>query len=256
MEQKITQRPIGRTITTLAITIASVFSTFPTYASEPDQPVSGVESVISGLDREQKQAIAKAREEQARRGYSKQEEAAIDLAIKKVNEKTPVSRDTAANLKIRSIKWPDSSLGCAEPGVDYLQKVTPGYLVSFKVDEKFYSVNIGDNRAIVCDRINDFMLERKKRADSVISAHRNARLDLAEKLMVDPELVKTSKIQIETWTDSSLGCPQPGQQYKAGPIEGLKINMTCRDRKYEYRIPLEGGEFISCTEIVSCHETE
>lgn len=256
MKLKTTQRPIGRTITTLAITIASVLSTLPTYASETDPPVSGLESVITGLDKEQEQAITNAREEQAKMGYSKQEEAAIDLAISKVNERVPVSREALTNLRIRSIQWPDSSLGCAEPGVEYLQKVVKGYLINFKVDEEFYSVNVGDSRAIVCDSINDFMLERKQRADSVMHAHRTARLDLAEKLMVDPELVKMSKIKVETWADSSLGCPQPGQQYKAGPIEGLKINMTCRDKKYEYRVPLDGGEFISCTEIVSCHETE
>jgi hypothetical protein len=256
MKLKTTQRPIGRAIATLAFTITSVLSVLPSYASEPDKPASGLESVITGLDTEQEQAIAKAREEQAKTGYSKQEEAAINLAVSKVSERVPVSREALTNLRIRSIQWPDSSLGCAEPGVEYLQKVVQGYLVNFKFDEEFYTVNVGDGRALICDRVNEFLLERKQRADSVIHAHRTARLDLAEKLMVDPEVVKVNKIKVETWADSSLGCPQPGQQYIAGPIEGLKINMTCRDKTYEYRVPLEGGEFISCKEIISCHETE
>lgn len=256
MKPKITERPIERVITTLTVTISLAIASLPSYASEPKPPESGQENPISGLAKEQEQAVAKAREEQAKMGYSKQEDVAIDLAISKVNEKTPVSRDTVTNIRIRSIDWPDSSLGCPEPGAEYLQKVTPGYLVNFKAGENIHTVNIGDNRAVICERINDFMLERKKRGDSVLRAHREARLDLAKKLNVDPEVVKISKIKVETWPDSSLGCPQSDQQYKEGPIEGLKINMTCRDRQYEYRIPLEGGEFISCKEIISCHETE
>ena len=253
--QKI-DRPFRRRSSLLAIAMASALVTNPAFASEPESTKGELDSVMMGLNKEQKQKVVKAREEQAKIGYSKEEEAAINLAISKVNERTPVSREELTNLRIRSIQWPDSSLGCAEPGVEYLQKVVQGYLVNYNVAEEFYSVNVGDGRAIVCDRVNDFMLERKQRADSVIRSHRTARLDLAEKLMVDPELVKMNKIKVETWADSSLGCPQPGQQYKAGPIEGLKINMTCRDKKYEYRVPLEGGEFISCTEIISCHETE
>jgi hypothetical protein len=100
------------------------------------------------------------------------------------------------------------------------------------------------------------MLERKKRADAVMKAHNAARLDLAERLNVDPTLVKVRQIQIESWPDSSLGCPHSDKQYEEGPIDGLKISMSCRDKQYEYRVPLEDGDFIVCEEIVSCHETE
>lgn len=256
MKLKITERPFGRVITTLTITISLTLAVLTSYASESKPPLSGLENPISGLDKEQEQAVAKAREEQAKMGYSKQEEAAIDLAISKVNEKIPVSRDTISNIRIRSIQWPDSSLGCAEPGVEYPQVVTPGYLVNFKADEKIYTINIGGNRAIICDRINDFMLERKKRADLVLGASRAARLDLAEKLMVDPKLVKIIKIKPETWSDSNLGCPHSDHPNREGPIEGLRINMTCKDKQYEYRVPLGSEDFISCEEIISCHELE
>ena len=232
MKLKITKHPFGRVFTTLTITIASALATIPSYASESEPPVGGPETKMSGLDTEQQKTVAKAGEEQAKKGYSKQEETAIDLAISKLNEKIPVSRDTISNIRIRSIQWPDSSLGCAEPGVEYLQVVTPGYLVNFKANEKIYTINVGGNRAIICDRINDFMLERKKRADLVLGASRAARLDLAEKLMVDPKLVKIIKIKPETWSDSSLGCPHSDNLNREGPIEGLRINMTCKDKQY------------------------
>ncbi len=250
------ERPRRLTITKLAIAMTSVLLTMPAYAAETEPAKADLDSVITGLSKEQAQEIAKAREEQAAKQYTSQEQEAIDLAISKVNQITPLSKDSVEHLKIRSIQWPDSSLGCPEPGVEYLQKVIPGYLVSFTSDEKIYSVNIGDNTAIICDRVIDFLAERKKRAESVISAHKAARFDLAEKLMVDPEIIKVVKIKIETWPDSSLGCPVAGKKYPEEPVEGLIINMTCRDRDYEYRIALGGENFVRCKEIASCHETE
>ena len=248
-------RPHRFIITKLAIAMTSVLVTLPAYAAETEPAKADLDSVITGLSKEQAQEVAKAKQQQAAKNYTAQEQEAIDLAISKVNQITPLSKDSVEHLKIRSIQWPDSSLGCPEPGVDYLQKMIPGYLVSFTVDGKIYSVNIGDNTAIICDRINDFMLERKKRADSVMNAYRAARLDLAEKLKVDPALITVTKIKAETWPDSSLGCSTQDQEHQAGPVEGFKINMTCRGKEYEYRVPLESKDFVSCKEIVSCHET-
>jgi len=240
----------------LVIAMATALMTFPVHASEPEPSTSDWQPGNMGLNKEQAQAIAKAREEQSAKSYSKQEQAAIDLAIRTVNEKTPVSRDSISNLRIRVIQWPDSSLGCAEPGVEYLQRVVPGYFVSFSTDDKIYSVHIGDGSAVVCDQINDYLVDRRKRGMSIISTYQAARIDLAKKLKVEPKQITVIKIQPETWKDSSLGCPVSGQQYQPGPIKGLRINMTCRDREYEYRTTLDGGDFVSCKEIVSCHETE
>ena len=240
----------------IAVAMASAFFACTSCAMEPAQTTNETDGVKSILSEEQAQVVTKARKEQAEKSYSKEEQAAIDLAISKVNDKVPASRDTVTNIRIRSIQWPDSSLGCAEPGVEYLQKVILGYSVSFNIDEKIHTVNIGENRAIVCERINEFMLERRKRADSIMRSHKAAVLDLAERLNVDPELVKVSAIKLETWPDSSLGCPHSDQQYQEGPIDGLRINMTCRDKRYEYRVPLEDGAFVICEKIISCHETE
>ncbi len=223
---------------------------------EPMTTMNEGERTIMGISEEQQQAIAKAREELSAKRYSEQDQAAIDLAIRTVNERTPVSRDSVSNLRVRPIQWPNSSLGCAEPGVSYLQRVIPGYVVSFNVEDKIYSVHIGDGSAVICDRINDYFAERRKRSMSIIRTYEAARVDLAKKLYVEAEQITITDIKQETWPDMSLGCPAAGEKYKAGPVEGLRIKMTCRDREYEYRSPLDGGDFVSCQKIVSCHETE
>jgi len=248
-------RPIR---TKLAIALTSVLVAMTACAAPELESEPGKVEMekFPGLTEEQAQVVAKAKEEQAAKSYSEQEQAAIDLAIRTVNESTSVSRDSISHLRIRSVQWPDSSLGCAEPGMQYLQRVTPGYMVSFTANEKIYTVHTGDGSAIVCERFNDLMTERQQRGRAVIKAHETARTDLAKRLMVDVEMIKVTTIKAETWPDSSLGCPVAGEQYVQGQVEGLIINMTCLNRQYEYRVTLGGGDFKSCQEIVSCHETE
>jgi len=239
----------------LAILSAAVLLAIGGCATAETEPAAGGSgAAIQGLSKEQARAVEDARKAQARNSYSEREKAAIDLAIHTVNEKEPVSKDSVSHLRIRSVDWPDSSLGCGEPGVQYMQRVIPGYFVSFNANGKLYTVHVGDDSAIVCDKFNELMAERRKRGREVIQAHNAARADLAEKLMVDPEMVKVTRIQQQTWPDSSLGCPVAGEQYAPGPVEGLVIDMTCRDRQYEYRVALDGGQMKSCKEIVSCYE--
>jgi hypothetical protein len=56
--------------------------------------------------------------------------------------------DLAARLKIavaqiqvvsfEQVEWPDASMGCAKPGVMYIQVITPGYKIVLAVDGKTY----------------------------------------------------------------------------------------------------------------------
>ena len=248
----------------LAILSASVLLAITGCAGVEHEPepvangsgADGSGAVIQGLNEEQAETVANARSQQAENQYSDREKAAIDLAVSTVNEKEPVSRDSITHLRIRSMEWPDSSLGCGEPGVAYMQRVIPGYFVSFSANGKVYTVHVGEDTAVVCDKFNELMTERQKRGREVIKAHNDARADLAEKLMVDPDMVKVSRIQLETWPDSSLGCPVDGEHYAPGPVEGVVIDMTCRDRQYEYRVALDGGDMKSCKKIESCYEVK
>ena len=56
--------------------------------------------------------------------------------------------DLAARLKIavaqiqvvsfEQVEWPDASMGCAKPGVMYIQVITPGYKIVLSADGKTY----------------------------------------------------------------------------------------------------------------------
>ncbi len=51
----------------------------------------------------------------------------------------------------RAVDWPDAGLGCPLPGMAYLQKVTPGYLVTLSSAGVVYAVHMDvAGMAIVC----------------------------------------------------------------------------------------------------------
>jgi hypothetical protein len=55
--------------------------------------------------------------------------AIVDLALADAASHLGVSRDELRMDRIEAQQWPDSSLGCPQPGQQYLQVITPGYLV-------------------------------------------------------------------------------------------------------------------------------
>jgi len=246
----------NQTLTALTFSVIAVPFISTAFAAQSISTMSDEERTDMGKSEEASQQIIRAKQNPNEIRYSEREQAAIDLAIAKVNEQTPVTADSISHLKVRAINWSDSSMGCGKPGVEYLQRVIPGYLVAFNANEQLFTVHIGNGTAIICNRLQDIIAEKQKRGLAMNRLHKAAKVDLAEKLKVKPEEITVTKIRRENWTDSSLGCPVEGMEYVQGPIEGVRIQMTCRDKEYEYRAALDGTEFISCEKIISCHPTE
>lgn len=46
-------------------------------------------------------------------------------------------------VEARAVTWPDSSLGCPEPGRMYLQVLTPGYRIVLEVRGQRYAYHAG-----------------------------------------------------------------------------------------------------------------
>ena len=83
-----------------------------------------------------------------------------DTALKPLVDRARL--DLAARLGIdggrisvssaKSVTWPDSSLGCPQPGMAYLQILSPGYLVVLEAAEKRYEYHAGrDGKVFYCE---------------------------------------------------------------------------------------------------------
>jgi len=56
----------------------------------------------------------------------------------------------------KPIIWPDATLGCGKPGMDFSPVETPGYILQLSVDGKDYTYHTDDvNRVILCPAEGD-----------------------------------------------------------------------------------------------------
>ena len=80
------------------------------------------------------------------------QEEAVNMARTELASVLGVAAAEIALNKVNSMVWPNSSLGCPEKGMMYLDVITSGFRVEFRVGGNIYHVHTTDQRAIVCFR--------------------------------------------------------------------------------------------------------
>ncbi len=63
-----------------------------------------------------------------------------------------VATDKIELQRVDPMDWPNSSLGCPEKGMMYLDVITSGFRVEFDVGGKIYHVHTAERHAVVCQR--------------------------------------------------------------------------------------------------------
>jgi len=72
-----------------------------------------------------------------------------------------------------------------------------------------------------------------------------AKEDLAERLSIPVSEIILLDARDVTWSNSSLGCPQPGMAYAEVLTPGYLILLQANDREYEYHAS-RGTELVHC----------
>ena len=67
-----------------------------------------------------------------------------DLAIE-----LGVDADAIELVEVESVEWSNSSLGCPQEGMMYLQVLTPGYRLTLEVDGQRYVYHTDDRQHVV-----------------------------------------------------------------------------------------------------------
>lgn len=62
----------------------------------------------------------------------------IDAVLQDAMQRAGAGLESITVLRAEAVEWPDGSLGCPSPGVEYLQVVTPGYWIELQVGETKY----------------------------------------------------------------------------------------------------------------------
>lgn len=73
----------------------------------------------------------------------------VRLAIEALAAETGVPREQIVVARVEPHDWPDSSLGCPQPGRAYLQVVTPGYRVFLAAGGREYEYHTNQTAMIV-----------------------------------------------------------------------------------------------------------
>jgi hypothetical protein len=70
--------------------------------------------------------------------------------------------------------------------------------------------------------------------------------DLAARLGVAKSQIVVQSTESVQWSDSSLGCPQPGMMYAQVITPGYRIVLDYGGNQYNYHTNLTGGVIVLC----------
>jgi len=73
----------------------------------------------------------------------------VEKAKQDAARKAGVSPDQVTVVSVKAVQWPDSSLGCPQPGFMYSQVVTPGYLIVLSAGGKTYEYHSDRGQQVV-----------------------------------------------------------------------------------------------------------
>ncbi len=82
-----------------------------------------------------------------------------DLSREHLSQKLNISIDQILTKRVEPVTWPDASLGCPKAGVDYIQVLTPGFLVYLEAGGQQYLYHTDENKTIILcagDKLPDF----------------------------------------------------------------------------------------------------
>ena len=88
------------------------------------------------------------------KGQEDAEAEAVRLATRTLSEHLGIDEQSVTLNEVVAVDWPNSSLGCPEPGRTYAPVVMSGYQVTLAVqdDERTHRVHVAGTRALVCEQ--------------------------------------------------------------------------------------------------------
>ena len=178
------------------------------------------------------------------------EQAAFDRARTTLAVSKGGKPEDYALVSIQKVEWSDGSLGCPQPGVSYMQVITPGYRVALKAGDTVSNVHVGNNRAVICAGLQTQQVQRRGYAVSALAVdamRTKAKEDLAAQLGVPPDQIKAGLLVPSSWPDTSMGCPEPDVEYPKRETRGFRLMLSYRGSGYTYHT--DGQRVFPCPPI-------
>jgi hypothetical protein len=192
-------------------------------------------------------------------------EQVLRLAVEDLAQRLDLVASEAIQLvSVEAVEWPDTSLGCPQPGMMYAQVITPGFHLVLEAagQEYEYHTNQADY-VVLCQPEAGGQKAATPASPSGVrgvepvaipelpagaeDAVRLAMEDLARRLGLTREAIQLVSAEAVEWSDASLGCPQPGMMYAQVITPGFRVLLAARGQGYEYHTD-EGRFVVLCEE--------
>jgi hypothetical protein len=75
----------------------------------------------------------------------------VELAKEDLARRLEISVSEISLISVEAVDWPDTSLGCPQPGMMYAQVITPGFRVILAAKDRTYEYHTDVERfAVLC----------------------------------------------------------------------------------------------------------
>lgn len=165
-----------------------------------------------------------------------EQKAAVAVARRTVAGATAKAPDFTV-LSVEPRQWSDSSLGCRQRGMSYMQVITDGYVVKLESQGQQHEVHVAGENGVICTGLiaGAPRTPATPRVTNLDAMEKGAIADLAQKLKAEPAEIRVTGRIPQSWDDASLGCSSPAATAHAqSPVAGFKLVLEHRGRLYTY----------------------
>ena len=76
----------------------------------------------------------------------------VNLAKEDLAQRLNIAGSDVNLVEVTEVEWSDASLDCPQPGIDYIQVITPGYRILLEVNAQTYEYHSNrDNYVVYCE---------------------------------------------------------------------------------------------------------
>jgi hypothetical protein len=163
-----------------------------------------------------------------------------------VAELLGIDADEVKIVSVEAREFSDSSLDCPQPGMSYLQVITPGHRVLLEAEGRRFDVRTSGGQGRICRRRKPGEIEPEVRSDStaVSQLAESARRQLAAQLDADTAGITVIGIRNRQPGETLTGCNQPC----SGDEDcGYVVQLAFQQRRYTYLA--DGDSLLPCPAI-------
>jgi len=181
-----------------------------------------------------------------------QAEPLLERALSHLSERLGVGEDDIQLVRFETAVWTSLDLGCGREASSSLASLEiDGFRFVLAHEDDIFEYH-SDRRTSVrlCEGMDEIAGRTELLLDTdpvAVELVGLARRRLAEQLDLAVRRIRLVDVTPHTWSDSSLGCPQPGETYPPILIEGYRIVLAAGDNEYVFHtdstqlVPCEAG---------------